>query len=488
MSKNDESNNILKGIVFGQDKVVSTFSKLGKKSQNDMNKTIGCLNSVTNADKLNVSDAHAQGSNVYVDCNGRKYFIVSYDNRGSSMKGRLVIFPEPMCEQVSAINIEISSEHTSGGKNYVYNHPGSFQIIDDYLFLPIEYYKDDGKQDQNSGFEIQVFNLSELASYEEDENFSLKPFARYSEVPSTKSEVIHRAGMLGVSKNWIGIQDNNNFYLYRIDRFNGSDFLLSFAGCQELQQAEGIALIEELNADPKEENALYLVSLSCDEIEDSWTDIIRLYKVTANNGISVTSVTNYDCYEKKYDGIHVYTDPGNGGTDCHGVHFKFGGGVYLLEHDKDDKHDEDYKSITCFATGQKIQKGKRFHFNTFSTEDRIEVTCKSSPLSGQGARASQNFSVKGFSQKSVKFSLYVNGKNCTDEVEVNVSRDVDNGKDHSVYGNVGVVDGKKWQDTIEKYSGESPLYFSNPVVPSSYGDNTTLKFIIEGTDEAPTEK
>ena len=407
--------NILKQIRVGNPE--KTFDNISTK---------GCLQSVYSNIAITDIIAHVQGSNVYVDRNGKRHFIISHDFQSIHKKidpyhpGMLLIFSEPLHGKVDPKVLSVNA-----GK---YNHPGSFQIIGDYLFLPVEGYYAVGahedaqegtlKDSHAQGSKVFIYSLENLENGRDPRKVCEVSFEN------------HGAGMLGVTDKWLAIQDGSMLYLYGIDSFDGYTIELIDYGGYKITNLEGIGLLTD------ERDELYMVGLKY--FDDKNEDFLYLYKLfPESKGCSFSA--------KELKTKHVFTDPGNGGVSDFGVHVRYGGGVYVKE-----------DSIVCFGTGRNVYNTQRFNFNIFSSSNRIEVDCKQKPLHGQKNRSSQNFSVNGFVNrcKEIIFHIYKNGEECNG-VTLQVYKDVDDGEDTPVYENVT-------NGSHHPVSTTSPLYFYKP--------------------------
>ncbi|MCD8215836.1 MAG: hypothetical protein LUC97_09385 [Clostridiales bacterium] len=425
------TDNLLKCITI--EKVEETFKSISHQ---------GCLLSVTSTVGVD-TDGHSQGSNYYVDKNGKKYFIVSHDDQKNKKNGNLIIFKELHS------NVEPVIVSTPAG----FNHPGSFQIVGDYLFLPVENYKATGS-DPNIQSMVCVYDLSPLA--EGNEPVLLKK--------SINTFTGHKAGMLGVTDEWLAIHDNANFYLYKIVSFtsDGTLKLESYNGKEAytLDNFQGIGLVKA------SDGVLYLIGLCSDfEAIATFKDRILLYRIYTDS-----SKLSFDAVKKAE--YHVSTDHGRGTGGALSIHFRYGGGVYLEE-----------GTITCIGTGRNINKKDAFNYNTFSNVDRLKINCRQKPLEGQGSRCSQNFSLKGFEKRSkkVKFTIMKNGAPCDKNYIINVAKDVV-GTDPGIYSKIcNVEDESKGTRNTFDLSTESPLYF---FYNSDFKQRTndSLIVVIEGTN------
>ncbi len=376
----------------------------------------GCLHSVHTSKNIGDSSSHSQGSNVYIDTNGKRHFIVANDNQTEKGDlGYIVIFSEPLYEKKEPIIIRTDA----GG----YNHPGSFQIIGDYLFLPIEHYVPVLKR--KKGSVVYIYDLTPLSS------------GSIPKLCSTLSFDDHRAGMLGLTDKWLAIHDEETTYLYQIKSFSGSTLKIRPYGNCKTKSFHGIGLVQQITKDGTEDG-LYLIGLTHKEV--GYKDYMHLCKIKPTKSGSTYS---FECEDVLTQ--HVYTDHGRGEGGINGIHFRYGGGVYLTEN-----------AIVCLGTGRNIRSKEPFNFNTFSNTNRIEVNCGQKKLSGQDKRCSQNFSLKGFKDRcgSVKFTILKDGAICSD-IKINVAKDK-TGKDSSVYTNIGV------DNAVHKLNTDSPLYFYSP--------------------------
>ncbi len=379
--------------------------------------TNGCLQSVHKSEKVGILDSHSQGSNVYIDLNGKRHFIVAHDNQlEKGDLGYLFIFSEPLYEKMEPTTIRPDAGE--------YNHPGSFQIVGDYLFLPIEHYFP-SKVGRKDGSVVFVYDLSPLSENEDPILCCKYKFDK------------HRAGMLGLTDEWLAIHDDKTTYLYHIDYFDGKNLGLTAYGSQKTKAFQGIGLVQQVD-EKQSKNGLYLIGLT-HESSKGYKDYIHLFKIEPD-----TVKRTFSCSECK-DRKHVTTDHGRGAGGAYGVHFRYGGGVYLTEN-----------AIVCLATGRNFLSDERFHFNTFSNTLRLEINCKEMPLIGQKRRCSQNFSLKGFKGKCsyVDFKIMKNGVPC-DDIVINVDKDKA-GTDTNVYAEISNKSESKSLKT------DSPLYFCLP--------------------------
>ncbi len=435
--KDGSAVNMKGGIIMTEINFKSVKIENVKEKFGDMS-TYGCLQSVFKDKPVGVLDSHSQGSNVYIDSKGKRHFIVSHDSQiNLDTRGYLIIFSEPLYERMEPMTIRPDAG--------AYNHPGSFQIVGDYLFLPIEYYR--WGIIKKDGCKVFVYNLSPLSEGKEPTLVCETAFDN------------HRAGMLGVTSEWLAIADGKITYLYHIDSFDGASLNLTSYGSKEINDFQGIGLItgKEMDGD-KEVEKLYMIGL---RFKDSGNmDFIDLYELKPK------SQKEFEC---EYNGeLHVTTDHGRGTGGSGGIHFRFGGGVYLTEN-----------SIVCLGTGRNFIEGTEFNFNTFSNTDRLEINCKQSPLQGQNNRCSRNFSLKGFQErnnkgsKKVKFTIMKNGEPA-DNITINVAQDR-SGTDKKIYENITN------ESEPFKLSTESPLYFfyDPDFKPKT---NDSLIVVIEGTN------
>ncbi|MCD8131052.1 MAG: hypothetical protein LUE16_07210 [Lachnospiraceae bacterium] len=399
----------------------------------------GCLMSVTSTKDMSTG-GHSQGSNYYVDENGVRYFIVAHDNqKDDEAFGYLVIFKE----SPSAVDPIIVETPTG------YNHPGSFQILGNYLFLPVENYKA-SYPDGDYKSMVCVYDLAPLAN-------GNAPVL----LENTKNYFKdHKAGMLGVTDEWLAIHDNSDFYLYRIVLFDGRDDgtlqLESYnSGDCSLDSFQGIGLVKETTG------ALYLIGFCSDYgLSTTFEDKIVLYRIETDGQNSHFVVLD----KEEYD---VSTDHGKGVGGWLSIHFRYGGGVYLYS-----DYPEGPGHIVCLGTGRNINKEEAFNYNHFSSSDSLEIMSQQTPLSGQKNRASGNFSIKGFQKKKVRFTVLKNGKEDT-EIKFYVYKDK-TGSDSRVYG-------KKDGETVAsgstyELSGESPLYIYAPTPEKK----ENFKIVMEG--------
>lgn len=400
----------------------------------------GCLMSVTSTEDMSTG-GHSQGSNYYVDGKGVRYFIVAHDNQEENEAfGYLVIFKE----SPSAVD-PIIVETPMG-----YNHPGGFQILGNYLFLPVENYKA-SYPDGDYKSMVCVYDLTPLT----DGN---APVLLENSKVGFKD---HKAGMLGVTDEWLAIHDNSRFYLYRINSFedDGTLILESYnkKTC-ELDSFQGIGLVKEKTG------ALYLIGLCSDYIFPSSTfiDAIVLHQIETCSKTETFEIVG----KKKY---HVTTDHGKSvGGPC-SIHFRFGGGVYLYT-----DHPDMSGHIVCLGTGRNINKEEAFNYNHFSSSDSLEIMSRQTPLSGQKNRASGNFSIKGFQNKKVRFTVFKNGEE-EKEVKFYVYKDK-TGSDSRVYGK---KDGETVASgSIYDLSDESPLYIYAPTPEKE----ENFKIVMEGVN------
>ncbi len=403
----------------------------------------GCLHSVYSNTAVSDLVAHVQGSNIYVDGNGKRHFIISHDDQAIPEKvelycnGKLLIFSEPLHGKVKPKVVSVNAG--------IYNHPGSFQIVGDYLFLPVEgfyasiipegFQEDVLKDFHKKGSKVFIYSLKELENGNDPKKVCEIGFEK------------HGAGMLGVTDKWLAIQDGSMLYLYYINSFDGSKIQLIDYGSCETKNFEGIGLLAD------KDGGLYTICLRY--FDDNNEDFLYLYKLSPD--VSKQGICSFSV--EKVREKHIFTDPGNGGVNDAGVHVRYGGGVYVKE-----------KSIVCFGTGRNVYDTKCFNFNTFSSSNCIEVDCKQKPLNGQKNRSSQNFSINGFVNRytKIKFHIYKNGKEC-DDITLKIKKDVEDGTDTTIY--------KEVKNGSRHYlSMTSPLYFANP---SPVAD-AALVVVIEG--------
>lgn len=391
----------------------------------------GCLQSVYSNTAIPDIVAHVQGSNVYVDGNGKRHFIISHDAQAKNKdkepyrQGELIIFSEPLHGKVDPKVLYVNAG--------IYNHPASFQIVGDYLFLPVEGYYSSGFHEKGS--KVFIYSLNELKNGNDPQKICEISFEK------------HGAGMLGVTDKWLAIQDGSMLYLYYINSFDGSNIELIDYGSCKTKNFEGIGLL----ADKK--GGLYTICLKY--YNDNNEDFLYFYKLSP-----VSTDKSYSFTAKMLKAKHIFTDPGNGDVNDAGIHVRYGGGVYVKEN-----------SIVCFGTGRNVLSTERFNFNIFSSSNCIEVDCKQKPLNGQKNRSSQNFSMDGFVNlyTKIRFHIYKNGIEC-DGITLKIMKDVDNGgKDTTIYKEVK-------NGSTHYLSMTSPLYFASP----SPTADAALVIVIEG--------
>ncbi len=367
---------------------ITVFACLGcaefKNAEKKISKinTNAFLNSVSSNTKIENATPHAQGSNLYIDKNGRKHFIVSYDTRNDKVcGGYLVIFSEPMCDKTTPRVMEVKCN------NNRYNHPGSFQIVGDYLFLPVEEYRND-EDDRAPGSEVHVYDLSQLA-YD----------GKFPEKIDWCTLENHRAGALGATDKWITINDQDNLYLYKYSlTFDENEmnprlrFYMEYIDVDTIEKTQGIGLIKSVSNTGVETGDLYLIGLVT---EKDTQDYIYSYKIAIPTGDNNTLIDE-NKFITKIGCKSVCTEPGNGKTGSESIHLKYGGGVYLPDDD----------TIVCLGTGREIRTDMKFNFNIFSNIDRVELDCALENIDDTEARASQNFSVLKFSSKTCKIYVY----------------------------------------------------------------------------------
>lgn len=374
------------------------------------------------------SAAHAQGSNYYIDKHGKRHFIVTYDKQDGSSYGHLLIFNE-----ASGSQTPIGVATPKG-----FNHPGSFQLVGDYLFLPTENYKASDNPHPDGASLVCVYDMTPVAEGKPPKLFekSMNFFKN------------HKAGMLGATDEWVAIHDNATFYLYKIDQFADDGTLkLTAYGSKKLKNFQAIGLVKEEDGDT------YLLGLCSDGDNLTFKDSIWLYRLNMDH-----SKKTFDA--KHIKDYHVTTDQGNSVGGVLSIHFRYGGGVFV----------GDAGYLMCLGTGRNIKSNEKFNYNEFTSVDRMEIIARQKPLDGQKGRASSNFSMKGFRKGKVRFTVYKNGK-IDKNISFNVKKDVRAWSDKTIYSGVrcGQVAGR---------SNESPLYISSPS-PSDPGD---IKIVIEGVD------
>lgn len=429
-------------------KMDDVITKVSEISRN------GNLKSVMSS--IGHGDGHVQGSGYYVTRNGKRYFIVTHDgpygDNECDRYGYLLVMREDG-EVVKPFDIKTPSG---------FNHPGSFQIVGDHLVLPTENYKSEGSYD--GGCRVVIYDLTPLENNKEPTLCS--PVLNISKDDKNS----HRAGMLGATSNWLAIQDNSKLYLYRIDSLEGTNIEVTPYGSQKVRDFQGIGLVE-LNNENSENSeskfeAIFLVGLMSDSSGTTYKDQITLYHVSTDDESNTFVASEVPGFPK-----HVVTDTGNSAGGILSIHFRFGGGVNLYTNPAGEVH------MTCLGTGRDFNDHKRFNFNEFSTESRIEVYCRKKPLDGQSGRASQNFSIKGFAEdlSHVRFKVYDSDGNEATGVSFNIYKDVPVLADERIYENVKNGD-------VRYDSEESPLYIHSP---SPEGDGI-LKIVIEGTNAPHT--
>lgn len=160
--------------------------------------------SVAPGDSVNsdlIDPDHIQGYARYTTSNGVSYDIFCRSDReDSEHKGWLTI-----CNKNKAFEFRTPEKE--------FNHPGGMQIVDDFLFVPVE----KGENDEKGNMQSYIC-LYDLRPLEWDESPVL--------VDEFRVFFDHKAGMLGVQKisvtvdgtpkdKWVfAIHDNNRFHLY----------------------------------------------------------------------------------------------------------------------------------------------------------------------------------------------------------------------------------------------------------------------------------
>lgn len=393
-------------------------------------------------------DGHVQGSGYYIDKTGRRHFIVTHDgpygDNECDRYGYLVVLCEDG-EIVTPFDIK-----TPCG----FNHPGSFQIVGDHLVLPLENYTSDG--DYDGGCRVVIYDLTPLSK-----NESPRLCAPVLNI-SKDDENTHRAGMLGATDKWLAIQDGSLLYLYKIDKLENAQISVTSFGFKHIRNFQGIGLIEQIEP----EEGLFLVGLMSDQDKTTYKDQIFLYRIYPDEVDKFFDTTEYTDSTK-----HVVTDTGNSAGGMLSIHFRFGGGVYLYTNPSGVVH------MTCLGTGRDFNDHKRFNFNEFSSESRIEIYCRQKPLEDQNSRASQNFSMKGIDKKfpRVRFKVYDRTGNEMEKVSFDIYKDVLAGSDDKIYENVK-------SGEVRYDSEESPLYIHSP----SPEKDQILRIVIEGTSDPHT--
>lgn len=299
-----------------------------------------------------------------------------------------MIFSEPMCDKTTPRIMEVKCNNSK------YNHPGSFQIVGDFLFLPVEEYRG-SESGRENGAEVHVYDLSPLAN-----EYKMPEKVDFCTIED------HRAGALGATDEWIAINDQKNLYLYQYKLANDENgdnsqlrLYMKFVKQLTIEKTQGIGLVKQLivgNHPDTTHQVLYLIGLVT---RDSTKDYICYYRIAITKGIEEGNVTSIHFEGGDKDNKtenQVWTEPGNGGTGDESIHLKYGGGVYLSDND----------TITCIGTGRAIRTDMKFNFNIFSNIDRVELDCALENIEDEEPRASQNFSILNFAHDYCRFYVY----------------------------------------------------------------------------------
>lgn len=230
---------------------------------------------------------HIQGASVYISPAGKKYTILSHNDHGEA--GWILVFDES------------NLIHKFATPRVGFNHPGGFQIIGDYLCLPVEHEK------ENRSY-VCFYDLSVLDQKK-----------RPTELSYLMRRESDKAGCLGITD--IGDGENRryvmavadhrvlDFYLSTANSLTDACNTFKFQKTVELKDSyEGMGLVATPN------NSVYLIGFGFSD--KGLRDRIDLYEVGSNFGIHLL------------DHKHMVTAYG-GTVGIAGVHFRWGTGLYF---------------------------------------------------------------------------------------------------------------------------------------------------------------
>lgn len=282
-----------------------------------------------------------------------------------------------------------------------FNHPGGMQIVDNFLFVPVEKGKNDAEDKDRKSY-ICIYNLLPL-----DDK---KPPVLIKDFRPCFS---HKAGMLGVQKiavdngtNWVfGIHDNNTFYLYYATenpKFVSGDSDETAPCAEPLTE---IFHVTDTNYDFQnlnliyDEGKLYLfgfrsVGTNYDFGQPtSFDDYVALYEVVFSfpSATKKTESKSNNNYIKLIAEKHFITNATEWVISSLDIHFRFGAGVtYSAE-----------KGLEMYATARNLIRGY-FCYDTFT--EGATITAEAKPSNSK--RCSDNFTINWENGYNVEFEVF----------------------------------------------------------------------------------
>lgn len=387
-------------------------------------------------DKIKTNDIvdpdHIQGYARYKTAAGVSYDIFCRsDRKDEEHKGWLTI-----CNKDSAFVFRTPESE--------FNHPGGMQVVDNFLFVPVEKGEND-KEDQNIKSYICIYNLSPL-----DEGNSPVLIEEF------KTSFSHKAGMLGVQKTvdengngiWLfGIHDNTTFYLYYA-KANAA-----FRPCVGAEVApcsnELICIFSKTDKNYDFHNLnlihfdkkLYLFgfrSVERNVVLDqptSFDDYLALYEVVFKfpSDSDMTEDEESTNYLKKVAEKHFVTNTTERWLSSLDIHFRFGAGVtYSAD-----------TGLKMYATIRNLSEDETcLCYDTFSEIATVET--KATPSSSK--RCGNNFTLNWEKGYNIEFTVF--DKNSGKEIDAtfSVMEDKSAATDTYQWKNVQNKETRVWMD------------------------------------------
>ena len=370
---------------------------------------------------------HIQGFARYTTSNGVSYDIYCRSDRNNTEhKGWLTI-----CNKQTTLRLRTPVKE--------FNHPGGMQVVDNFLFVPVEKGENDKETSDIKSY-ICIYNLSPLDN-------GNPPVL----VEEFQPVFLHKAGMLGVQKTvddkgndiWLfGIHDNTTFYLYYAKAnpafHPGADaeispcsneLILVFSHSSKNYDFQNLNLIHY-------DGKLYLfgfrsVETSVVPLFDqplSFDDYVALYEVTYSLSTDPSAKKgNIKLIAEKHFVTNT-TEPGISSLD---IHFRFGAGItYSAE-----------KGLEMYATVRN-RILEYFSYDTFN--EVATVTTEACPSDSK--RCGDNFTLNWGKGHNVEFEVFDKSSGKQIEATFCVMEDKTAATDTYQWKNVQNNETRVWMD------------------------------------------